>query len=265
MFVNDSGAQFFTVSYGGGGQILVGIGGWTGNWAVWADVFGLLSTKYRTVGIDHRGAGATFAQTEGVTIEQMAEDLLSVLDRLAIQSGVLAAESSGGAVALLAASKRPERFDGLVLSGALYYRPPSDGADPFLELLEQNYESAVHLFVRNCMPETDNPAMHHWGRQVLASTQTAALDLYRATHNIDLRSLVSQVATPVLLLHGDADRIISVKASQWLEAHLPDGRLHILPNAGHAPMMTSPHAVSQLIDEFASSFRKQTDQIVHNN
>ena len=143
MFVQHDDAQFFIVCFGSGTRTLVGIGGWTGSWEVWADVFGLLSPNWRTIGIDHRGTGATMATTAGVTIAQMADDLLAVLDALGIEQCVLAAESSGTAVALTAAQQHPERFQGLVLSGGLYYRPPTDKPDPFLWLLEHDYETAV--------------------------------------------------------------------------------------------------------------------------
>lgn len=85
MFIQHNDGNFFTVSFGAGARTIVGIGGWTGSWEVWADVFGLLSSSWRTVGIDQRGTGSTLAATAGATIEQMAEDLLGVLDKLGIE------------------------------------------------------------------------------------------------------------------------------------------------------------------------------------
>lgn len=84
-------------------------------------MFGTLSQTWRTVGIDHRGTGATVASTENVTVAQMADDLLAVLDAMEIEDCVLAAESSGVAVALTAAQQQPERFTGLVLSGGCIF------------------------------------------------------------------------------------------------------------------------------------------------
>ncbi|MCA9923360.1 MAG: alpha/beta hydrolase, partial [Anaerolineales bacterium] len=118
MFVNVNDAQFFALSFGRGRRTLVGIGGWTGSWEVWADVFSILSRSWRTVGIDHRGTGATLAPTAGVTFDQMAADLLAVLDKMNIEQCVLVAESSGAATALTAVAQQPDRFQGLALSGA---------------------------------------------------------------------------------------------------------------------------------------------------
>ncbi len=251
MFIEHDKAQFFAVSFGSSTRTVVGIGGWTGSWEVWADVFGYLSQRWRTVGIDHRGTGATTASTAKITIAQMAVDLLAVLDAMEIDKCVLAAESAGTAVALTAAHQWPERFTGLVLSGGLYYRPPADTADPFLLALQRDYESAVQYFITNCLPETDSQAMHQWAAKILMrATQTAAVDLYSATLALDLRPIVSHIDQPTLILHGDADRIVPVDSSRWLAGQMPQNHLHILPGAGHAPMMTFPREVATAINRY---------------
>ncbi|NNJ71367.1 MAG: hypothetical protein HKP10_08815 [Kiritimatiellales bacterium] len=50
----------------------------------------------------------------------------------------------------------------------------------------------------------------------------------------DVRDKVPALEIPVLLLHGAQDRIIPPSASEWLHAHLPDSRLRIFDQHGHA-------------------------------
>lgn len=251
MFVEVDGAQFFVVSFGCGPRTLVGIGGWTGSWEVWADVFGVLGQNWRTVGIDHRGTGATLAETSGVTFAQMADDLLAVLDQLGIEQCVLAAESSGAATALTAVAQQPERFTGLVLSGGLYFQPSANEPSPFLLGLQAAYETTVDQFIRASLPETNDPALLAWARKILLrADQTAAVDLYKLTLGLDLRPLLPQITLPTLLLHGDADRILPLASSQWLASQLAQGQLYTLPGAGHAPMLTFPQEVAAAIEGF---------------
>lgn len=251
MFVEVDGSQFFVVSFGRGARTLVGIGGWTGSWEVWADVFGILSRNWRTVGIDHRGTGATMADTASVTFARMADDLLAVLDALGIKQCVLAAESSGAATALTAVAQQPDRFTGLVLSGGLYFQPPTNEPPPFLLGLQTNYETTVDQFIHASLPETNDPAMYDWARKILLrADQAAAVNLFKATIGLDLRPLLPQITLPTLLLHGDADRILALTSSQWLASQLAQGQLQVLPGAGHAPMMTFPQEVTAAIDEF---------------
>jgi pimeloyl-ACP methyl ester carboxylesterase len=186
-----------------------------------------------------------------VTVGQMTADLLGILDKLGIEECVLAAESSGGAVALSAVYQQPERFQGLVLSGGLYYQPESNDQQPFLSALEADYESAVTFFVTNCLPETKDEAVHLWGRKILMrASQAAAIDLLRCTIGLDLRPIVGQINVPTLILHGDADRILPVDSSRWLAEQMPNCRLDILPGAGHAPMMTFPKVVAEAVNDY---------------
>lgn len=249
MFIHHDEADLFVVSFGGGSRTLVGLGGWTGSWEVWADVFGILSQSWRTVGIDHRGTGATVAPPESISHTTMTADLFAVLDKLGIEKCVLAAESSGTAVALTAAQQQPERFEGLVLVGGLYYRPDSAEPDRFLMGLERAYETAVNQFIANCLPETNSPAVHQWANKILMrASQDAAIALYKANFGLDLRPALRHITPPTLILHGDADRIVPVEAAQWLATQLPNNQLTILPGAGHAPMMTMPDEVAAAIN-----------------
>lgn len=256
MFIQHDDAELFAVSFGTGSRTLVGIGGWTGSWEVWADVFGLLSPSWRTVGIDHRGTGATIAPPESISIAQMTADLFAVLDKLGIEKCVLAAESSGTAVALTAAQQQPERFEGLVLVGGLYYRPDSAEPDRFLMGLERGYETAVNQFITTCLPETNSPAIHQWANKILMrASQDAAIALYKANFGLDLRPILRHITTPTLIIHGDADRIVPVAAAHWLATQLPNNQFTILPGAGHAPMMTMPHEVAAAINNTFITFK----------
>jgi len=50
----------------------------------------------------------------------------------------------------------------------------------------------------------------------------------------DLRPKTPNLTLPILLLHGADDRIIPRSAAEWLHSHLPDSRLRIFENDGHA-------------------------------
>lgn len=65
----------------------------------------------------------------------------------------------------------------------------------------------------------------------------------------DVRDKVSDISIPVLLLHGAKDRIIPSPASEWLNAHLPDSRLKLIENAGHA---LPAHHFNTVMKEIAS-------------
>ena len=52
--------------------------------------------------------------------------------------------------------------------------------------------------------------------------------------------MLSQVATPALVIHGGRDRLAPVGAARFLAEHLPRARLEIVAGAGHAPFLSHP-------------------------
>jgi pimeloyl-[acyl-carrier protein] methyl ester esterase len=66
----------------------------------------------------------------------------------------------------------------------------------------------------------------------------------------DLRDRVVDIQIPVLLLHGAEDQIIPSSAAEWLNSHLPDSRLRIKENQGHALLAHHFDAVMDEISRF---------------
>ncbi|MDZ4719082.1 MAG: alpha/beta hydrolase [Roseiflexaceae bacterium] len=251
MFLTHADAQLYTVSFGSGPRTILALGGWVGSWELWTAPFTILSQSWRTVAFDHRGCGASIAPLDSITVPTMVADVLAVVDALGIEQCVLAAESAGVAIALQAALAHPDRFIGLICVAGLYHRPIPLAPDPFVASLRANYRAALAQFVDACVPEPDSTAVRHWGRQIVNRTeQEAAIRLYECMDGLDLRPFVSQIHQPTLILHGTADSIQPMQASQWLATQIPHNQLHLLPGAGHVPTITRPQDVVRSINEY---------------
>ena len=71
--------------------------------------------------------------------------------------------------------------------------------------------------------------------------------------SIDLRSTLSDVKVPTLLLHGAEDQICSVEASRFMHRHIPQSLLEIFPLCGHLPFFTQEHTFNQVLKKFLNS------------
>lgn len=68
----------------------------------------------------------------------------------------------------------------------------------------------------------------------------------------DLRPQIPNLKIPVLLLHGNDDRIIPSSAAEWLHAHLPNSQLQIFENDGHAlPAHHFEKVINKILHFFA--------------
>jgi sigma-B regulation protein RsbQ len=253
MFISHADAELFAVDFGSGPRTLVAHGGWAGSWELWTEPFSILSKSWRTVAYDHRGSGATIAPAESIALETLVDDLFAVLDALAIETCVLAGESSGAAVVLSAALQQPQRFNGLVLVDGLYHRPAPAGPEPFVLGLQADFAATVGRFVDMCVLDSEphSAAIRRWGRQILSRSPVAsAIRLYECLYGLDLRADVTRIAQPTLIVHGDGDALVPLAAAQWLAAAMPNAHLHVVHGAGHVPTVTRPAEVAAAINRF---------------
>lgn len=66
----------------------------------------------------------------------------------------------------------------------------------------------------------------------------------------DIRAGVTKVTCPVLLLHGEADRVIPCDASRWMKERLPNARLVTLPDGGHDVPLRNADWVAEQVRAF---------------
>ena len=99
-----------------GRQPLVFVHGLASSSGFWFLAAELLGRSSPVVLFDLRGHGRSSIPAIGYCIADHAGDVIELLDYLAISSAVLIGHSFGGAVALQAALRRPERFSHLALA-----------------------------------------------------------------------------------------------------------------------------------------------------
>ena len=252
MFITVGNAKIYATAFGSTtSPVIVGIGGWIGSWELWAEPFAILSQSWRAIAYDHRGTGATIAPVESITFDRLVEDVFCVLDAYHVEHCVLAAESAGALTALGAALKDPKRVEGLVIVDGMCFRQTAPEKDLFLLGLRNAYPATLDRFVETCVPEPDCEHVKSWGRKIIArASQESAIALHLSATGVDLRNSLHQLAQPVLILHGEADTLVSVEEARQLAGALPNAKLTVLPGAGHVPTMTRPVEVAREIMSF---------------
>jgi pimeloyl-ACP methyl ester carboxylesterase len=254
MFISSGDATLFTITFGAGTRSLLATGGWAGSWEVWAPTLAVLSRSWRVAAYDHRGTGATISPVASITVEHMVADLFAVADALALDKPVLAAESAGATIALLAALRQPARFAGLVIvDGLIHHQRPPDGDDRFAAGLRTDFGATIASFANACVPDSEpnSAAIRRWGRQILArSGPASAAALYDCLAGLDLRARTAVLDLPTLVIHGEADALVPASEARELVGTLPNSALHLIPGAGHVPTMTRPVEVATAIDHF---------------
>ena len=116
-FIEVNGTALRYELSGAGARTLVLIHEMGGTLESWDFVLPMLSAKRRVLRYDTRGAGLSEKVRGNLTIDTMVADLVALMDALGVAGKVgLAGTAVGGAVALHAAARFPQRITAVVVS-----------------------------------------------------------------------------------------------------------------------------------------------------
>jgi len=252
MFIDVPGAKLFAVRSGPAhGTAILAIGGWIGSSELWLEPLADLSDAYVTVSYDHRGSGLSICEPDSITFENLVADAIAVLDAFGIERCVLAAESAGAQTALAVAARFPHRVSHLVIVDGMYARGIAVENDPFLAGLRSAYPATIERFVQLCVPEPESEHIKAWGRKILARAESgAAIALRVVGSRTDVSPELERITQPVLVLHGELDKIVPLEAGKTLASALINAELQVLDGCGHVPTLTRPKKVASAMRAF---------------
>lgn len=132
------GVDLEVVDWGGTGRplvLLAGLGGTAHGFHTFAPK---LTDRYHVVGLTRRGFGGSTVAASGYTVDELGDDVLTVIDALQLDRPVLVGHSLAGAEMSSIANRHPEKIAGLVYLDAGYSYAFYDEArgDLLLDALE---------------------------------------------------------------------------------------------------------------------------------
>jgi pimeloyl-ACP methyl ester carboxylesterase len=210
----------------------------------------------RFVSYDRPGYGASSEQP-GRDIASAASDVAAIADELGIDRFAVLGHSGGGPHALACAALLPQRViaavdgsgtapygsEGLDFFAGTY---PSGAATQRAAVLGRE-ELTKHVESSDYDPEMFTPADHAslegpWSW--LARIAGAALQGSPNGMLDDELAFVrpwgfdpSDIEVPVLICHGEDDRVVPIAHSRWLAAHIPGAELRPYPAEGHVSVL----------------------------
>ncbi len=209
---------------------------------------------------DLPGHGHSAVPVAGLEPDRMAAQITAALRGLIDRPAVVFGSSLGGLVALHFAQQAPEKVAALVLASPAGAPMAALDRDDFFDQLRVRDHADARRFVDKSFARTRVPRrLLAWGLQERFGQPHIAqlLDRARGDHFLDAAAL-GGLSMPVTLLWGEGDQLMPDAHFEWFARHLPPGsRVQRLRDAGHAPYLERPGAVSQAIrDALAASLRE---------
>jgi pimeloyl-ACP methyl ester carboxylesterase len=240
---------------GAGSPALVFVHGWSCDRGYWHEQLGPFSNRYQVVAIDLAGHGESGVGRAAWTMPAFGDDVVAVVEQLALPQTVLIGHSMGGDVVLDAGLKLAGRTVGLVWVDV--YRslgePPRSAEQmaQFIAPFRDDFVAATRDFVeRRLMPGAAAALVEWVAGDMSAAPPAIALDAMR--HAID-----NDDAVLAGLRELDAP-LVAVNPGYVptdVEALLRHGvRTKLLPNARHFPMLEDPDGFNRVLGETVEEF-----------
>ena len=116
-FIETNGIRMRIAEMGDEGPLVLLAHGWPESWYSWRHQLPALARAgYRVVAPDMRGYGETDAPeaVEDYDIEQLADDMVGIIDEIGVEQAVIVGHDWGAIVAWNSVLLHPSRFSGLV-------------------------------------------------------------------------------------------------------------------------------------------------------
>jgi pimeloyl-ACP methyl ester carboxylesterase len=256
------------VELGAGDPVLL-IHGLGGNWTAWLETIPALARRYRVIAVDLPGFGGSAPSGNGISVTGYSRTLSHLLEELAVDNPVVVGSSLGGWVAADLTLRSPDRVRALVLVDAAGIVPTSWERLKALAMMEGAARMAPYA-PRFRSAVASRRRLRAWAlRYTIDRPEELAADLvymalpaapdpgFRPALVASKRSWsdawcdrLTEIDCPTLIIWGARDSLLPLRHGREYARRIVTSRLHVIPDAGHLPMIERPRECNQLMLEF---------------
>ncbi len=272
--VRARGLEFHYAEAGSGDDVVLCLHGWPQHWYEWRHLMPALADRHRVIALDLRGYGWSEAPESGYEKENMADDVLAVLDELGLERVKLVGHDWGGWIGFLLALREPERierylslnilppwtsmramaphlwrfaYQWMISSPGIGYRLHTSGKFVPKVLVGGSVQkkvwddATIHAFSDTFTePDRARAAVQTYRVFTLRETPAMARGRYAKAH----------LTVPTRLLFGTGDMVLRPEVLDGYEKHADDMELILVDDCGHFIADEKPELVAEHAREF---------------
>ena len=233
--------------------------------AMWDMQVPRLAEAHTVLNVDARGHGQSARVAQGLTLDDMLDDMLAVLDHAGVERAVWAGLSMGGMVAMRAALRAPNRVDGLILLDT-----DAGAEDAWHRIKYAALSRVARIFgLRPVLGQVESLMFGRTSRRERKELVSewrerfAAVDLESLTNMIpaiagreDLLPRLGDVDVPTLVIVGEEDEALPPERSVRLANAIRGAEYLEIERAGHLSALERPDAVTASMLAFLADLER---------
>lgn len=211
----------------------------------------LAAKGYRVIRMDNRDVGlSTWLEGRSYTIQDMAQDVIAVLDAAGVKKAHVAGVSMGGMITQTVAIEHPDRVLSITSIMSATGAPGTMNSTPEAAAVlnvpppdpKADFEAYVAQAINNA--RTIGSPAYPWTE---AELRQRAIDEYQRAYNPagvgrqmaairadgDRTARLNKLDVPAVVLHGADDPLLMVGGGKQTAEAIPGAELRIIPGMGH--------------------------------
>ncbi|HTJ24695.1 MAG TPA: alpha/beta fold hydrolase [Candidatus Limnocylindria bacterium] len=231
---------------------------------MWAEqVEAVLAAGFRVLRADMRGHGGSAPAEPPYTMDALADDLVALLDALALERVHLVGLSIGGMLAQSLAIRNPAKLASLLLCDTQPSAPPSArGAwsAPLAMVRQADSLAPVRSGLLKAWFtdafKTQRAARWQQIHDTLMGTSVAGFEgCVAAMSEFDYTASLGSVRVPTLVVYGADDPMTPPAENQRLAASIPGARAEAIAGAKHFPNVEQAEAFNRILRDWLEANR----------
>ncbi len=219
---------------------------------MWDHTVPALQEQFNVLRYDTRGHGLSTVIAGSPTIDDLADDVIALLDHLGLERVHFVGLSLGGMTGMRLAARNPERVNRFVALCTSPYLGPATNWTDRAALVRRDGTAAVAEAVVDrwyspgfLASQTERVRR---ARAMVASTPAEGYaDCCDAIATMDLRAQLSEISAPTLAIAGADDPSTGPDHLAQIADGVRDGRLVVVPDAAHLANDEQPEIVNAAI------------------
>jgi 3-oxoadipate enol-lactonase len=227
----------------GSGEALILIHGLGGKGDRWRFQIEALSKDYRVIALDLRGHGQSgYRLEEPITIKAFADDVITLMTGLGLDQAHFCGLSMGGVISLEIFVRYSLRVKSLILADTMAFFPSPQRLEEFLRLFDSMgmAEWGQLVALLTLCREAPDELRQEVAAMIAANRRAPYRQALIATFSSDYRWLLPLIDVPTLILVGEDDQATPIGYARYLQAHIKDSVLQVIPRAAHISNLENP-------------------------
>lgn len=248
------------VEQAGSGRPLLLIHGFPFNHEMWRPQIETLSRNSKVIAPDLRGHGHSPPTPGPYSMDLLADDCATVLEKLGVQQPVaVCGLSMGGYVSFAFIRRHPQMVAGLILVAT---RAGADAEDAKMNrdnAAEKVRTEGTQPVIEGMLPIAMSPKTYQEQTDLVREVEvimenTSPEGMISALMGMksrpDSTPTLQKINVPTLILHGADDQIIPTSEAEAMHSVIRGSQFKVIPDAGHLPNLEHPQIFNQAVADF---------------